>query len=368
MSFQGKIMVGDGSLIVNVDNKSYQVTKEHPMYDKLFDAYRDDDSDTFVSLYDVKQCVEKYVSVDSNQNSTGVVVNGEDIYYNGVKLNNAVVETIRSMMHSGLKFDYMVKFLENAIQSNSMRVVNELFDFLQVCKCTITEDGCFLAYKSVRNDYMDKHSGKFKNEIGAEMRMPKFQVDDNCNNACSHGFHVGALEYAGPGGWYNDSNDKVLIVKVNPADVVSVPRDHSFMKLRTCAYTVVGEFQGVLQSSVYSGKVKDNYSQPKTTDVKLRKLEPSEMVVDGIYKAVYRRSSHVTQRYFLVLEKYDDHVIVELLDPEDCAGATRWFNFEYLEDIYSWNGDYDDLQEDDEDEYDDYEDEYGEYDDYDNYW
>ena len=39
---------------------------------------------------------------------------------------------------------------------------------------------------------------------------------------------------------------KVVIVKVNPKDVVSVPHDCNCQKLRTCAYTVVAEHIGTL--------------------------------------------------------------------------------------------------------------------------
>jgi hypothetical protein len=35
------------------------------------------------------------------------------------------------------------------------------------------------------------------------------------------------------------SGDTLLLVKVNPKDVVSIPADHSGQKLRSCAYTIL---------------------------------------------------------------------------------------------------------------------------------
>ncbi|MDQ2739570.1 MAG: hypothetical protein M3Y35_13360, partial [Actinomycetota bacterium] len=51
----------------------------------------------------------------------------------------------------------------------------------------------------------------------------------------AHGLHVGTFEYA------KNFGHKLLICSVNPRDVVSVPRDCGFQKLRTCRYTVLDE-------------------------------------------------------------------------------------------------------------------------------
>lgn len=352
--FQGKIMVGAGDLVATVDNQSYHVTKSHPMYCQLLDAYKNNDADTFTNLCNVKHCMEKYATGEYTGQKTGVEVKGEQVFYNGVELNNAIVETIRTMMQYGLDFQPMVKFLERAIKTNSKRIIDELFKFLQACKCVITEDGCFLAYKSVGKDYRDKYSGRFLNTVGSEMRMDKWKVDDNCNNVCSHGFHVGALAYAGPGGSYNSPGDKVLIVKVAPEDVVSVPIDFSCQKLRTCAYTVVGEFKAELQPSVYSGRVGDDYSQPSTVEHKLVEIDSEDMVVDGVYRAEYYSKSQGSyrQRYFVVLEVHNDWVLVELMAPEENAGGIRRFKLDKLSHVYEWDGnqavdDYDDDEEED---------------------
>lgn len=49
-----------------------------------------------------------------------------------------------------------------------------------------------------------------------------------------------ACNYGAEGG------DRIVIVEVDPADVVSVPTDCSCQKVRTCRYTVVDEFRGEL--------------------------------------------------------------------------------------------------------------------------
>ena len=78
---------------------------------------------------------------------------------------------------------------------------------------------------------------------------------------CSSGLHVGSLSYSGPGGWYNSGDDKIVIVKVNPADAVSVPSDHGASKLRVCKYEVIGEYEKDLDDVYEPSEDLDLYSE-----------------------------------------------------------------------------------------------------------
>ena len=49
----------------------------------------------------------------------------------------------------------------------------------------------------------------------------------------------------------DSSGDRVVIVKVNPKDVVSVPTDCECQKVRTCEYQVIADYEGPLQSIVH---------------------------------------------------------------------------------------------------------------------
>ena len=69
-------------------------------------------------------------------------------------------------------------------------------------------------------------------------------IDDDARVACSHGLHVGSSLTP-----WTFARGKVVIVKVNPKDVVSVPHDCNCQKLRTCAYTAVAEHIGTLETA-----------------------------------------------------------------------------------------------------------------------
>jgi hypothetical protein len=86
--------------------------------------------------------------------------------------------------------------------------------------------------------------GRIYNGVGEHIEVQRNCVDDDRNNHCRPGLHVGSLDYAR--GW---ARGKVVVVKVNPKDVVSVPNDCQCQKLRCCAYTVVSEINTEILSA-----------------------------------------------------------------------------------------------------------------------
>ena len=138
------------------------------------------------------------------------------------------------------------------MKNPSQRAINELYGFLEHGNMPITADGCFIAYKSVRTDFKDVHTGTYDNTPGNVHEMPYEHVDPNCEQHCSTGFHVGSYEYASTFGGGN-----LILVKVNPADAVSVPTDHDAQKLRVCRYEVISLCQGLIQEPTY-GKLEED--------------------------------------------------------------------------------------------------------------
>ena len=358
MSFQGCIVTPD-TMIVNLNNKVYSVTPDHPNAKLLREAYREDDAEAFLAAFDIAKSVETYVEGGENKDS-GITIVGETVYYNGTPINNAVVKTIQQMLADGFSIKPMCNFLDNYMKCESYNTVKYLWDFIKKLNLTITPDGCFLAYKSVSSDYTDKYTGTVDNTPGQKpRRFKRSEVDDNPNNHCSKGYHVGALSYAGPGGWYNNEGDKVIICKVNPVDVICVPDDHSFAKLRCCYYEPVGEFQGELKSSVYSGEVGDDYSAaPAVVDAEEPEVIEADDLLEGeVYTALYMdRDGKSKTRHFLVDDTnyYSDgskSYTVELLEPEEYAGEYRTFRVSGLSKVTEYVGLELDDDEDDENKY-----------------
>jgi hypothetical protein len=112
----------------------------------------------------------------------------------------------------------------------------------------IDPDGDFYAYKAVKEDFTDKHTGKIDNSVGQVVTVRRNMVDDNPDNACSYGLHAGSFNYVRG---FAQLGDNIIIVKINPKDVVSVP-NHNTTKLRCCRYEVTELCEGLLPQTTYS--------------------------------------------------------------------------------------------------------------------
>ena len=229
-----------GNWTVVTDNKSYQFGPSHPEYMSLVECVRSGDATQMVELIDTGSKIENW-SNGSFRFQDGV------LYYVDEQVHSAITNRIVEMIKQNFDVDPILNFLKRLYQNPSYRAIHELYEFLSHKFLPITPEGYFLAYKAVKRDFTDKYSGKMNNSVGEMVSMPRFRVDDNCDIGCSQGLHVGAIDYVKS---YGSAGDKVVICKIDPADVVSVPLDSDHQKLRCCKYEVVGEYDGELLPAV----------------------------------------------------------------------------------------------------------------------
>ena len=249
----------NGSVTLYFNGECLTVATDHPNYNKIIDAIKVADFSNIENLVNVAKAVTSYAG-------NKITIEHGQISYGSFVLHNTLTTRILKMMNEGFKFEHMVKFLENLMQNPSNRAVNETYTFLENYGLPITDDGCFLAYKAVRNNYKDIYSGTLDNAIGSTVSMPRNMVDEVYERDCSTGLHVGALDYVVQYGAFTKgeapgvNGNKLLIVKVNPKDVVSVPKHESFPKMRVAEYVVVSEIKDIvkeLDKVVYTAKATD---------------------------------------------------------------------------------------------------------------
>tara|TARA_R100000700_G_C3154631_1_gene132239 strand:- start:208 stop:1086 length:879 start_codon:yes stop_codon:yes gene_type:complete len=237
------IISGNGTMTIVLNNESHSIGYDHPNYIHIKECLVNNDEESMIPLLNIPESILNYT--DEN-----VTIEAGVLKYKDEEIHNSLTERIMTMMRDGFPFQPMIKFLGNILENPSNRAVQELYSFLEHKNLPITEDGCFLAYKAVDKNYMDKYSGTIDNSVGQSVTMQRRKVDDNCNNGCSDGLHVGALDYVES--YRNEGNeDKVVIVKVNPQDVVSVPTDSECQKVRCCSYEVVADYTGPLKEQVH---------------------------------------------------------------------------------------------------------------------
>ena len=115
-------------------------------------------------------------------------------------------------------------------------------------------------YKKLGTDdstpvYTDYHSRSFKIKIGEPVSMPREKCDAVQENTCSRGLHVAGKS------WLRENyfGSRSLIVLVNPADVVAVPPEDNYGKMRTCAYYPIGIVKRDDEGEIIDENIEDGF-------------------------------------------------------------------------------------------------------------
>lgn len=231
----------------------------HTEYEELAEHLRgaEHDPDTIENLANREVFVSKKV-VGVN----GVEVKNGSVYYNGEPIHSTLTEKLLRLLDEGFDITPWVRFLSNLMQNPSYRSRESLYDFLEHFNAPITPEGNFIAFKRIRQDWTDVHTGKFDNRVGTTVSMPRHMVDDDNRRTCSAGLHVCADEYLS--GFATGSNYRTVVVEVCPSNVVSVPYDYNFSKMRCCEYKVLaeidsGQIDDILDDEIYSYDTYDEY-------------------------------------------------------------------------------------------------------------
>jgi len=222
-----------------------QVTHGHPNFHKIRKAVLEENYEEAIRMMDIKHSIENA--------SDEVTVNGNDVMYKGHKVNMTVAKTLVGMISEGLKdITPWTKHIELLMQNPNSKSREELYDFLSYKGLPIDENGYVYGYRGVDSQLWSLSgntqtivlqgttdvNGKILNAIGATIEVDRGSVDGDRDRGCSNGLHIGSFDYAKS---WAGSNGRVILVKFNPKDAVSVPSDCEFQKLRVCKYEVVKE-------------------------------------------------------------------------------------------------------------------------------
>lgn len=246
--FQGK------NIVVAINGVPHTIAETHGNYNVVKQALRDKDWALVSEIVEPRKAITKY------SDGRVAILDDDTVTLDGKPFNNALVKRLIAMFNDGLPIEPMVRFIENLNDNPNKASVAELYLFLESNSLPLTSDGHFLAYKKVQDDYMDCYTGKISNAVGQVVSMPREQVNADRHQTCSVGLHFCAYGYLS-----SYTGARIMVLKINPRDVVSIPSDYSNQKGRACRYEVVDEIKleqaGRLDSDVLSTKtVADNMS------------------------------------------------------------------------------------------------------------
>ena len=239
-------ILSENSLTIFLDGKPHTLRKDHVNFNLARKAILDGETEKLADLVDVQRAVEDFVQGD-------IEVKDEIVYYKGHRLHGVVVDKLLEMLRAGLKDSAPITNFIARLQANpSANSVAELYTFLGYRNLATTPEGKVLGYKGVQSDYWSSTGNadtivvqgetnerhQILNKVGTTIEVARRCVDDNKDNHCSFGLHIGSYDYANQ--WAGE-NGKLLVVEFDPADAVSVPTDCDFQKLRVSKYNVIGD-------------------------------------------------------------------------------------------------------------------------------
>lgn len=279
-------IVGNTAIIV-VGGRTFNLNDTHPAWKQVVAKLRKYDYEGLEAILDVRKAVEVF--------SDGLVVITDDgeLAYDGKPLHSVLAKRIVGDFKKGFDVKALVAFLHRVEENPSKTAREELYLWLETSKLPFTPDGHFLAYKKVRGDYKDIYSGKFDHSIGTTLAMPREKVDPDRNRTCSYGFHFCSLDYLNH--YSSCANDRVVIVKVDPANVVAIPSDYQNQKGRATGYTVVAEFDGWVANS------------GREWDEELPEVpEDDQILVDFLVTVTAIDDNNVPQKLVIQVEAYNE--------------------------------------------------------------
>jgi hypothetical protein len=260
------------------NGKNVIINSDDIRFEKVKAAIKDKDWTLLDKIITIPKYIAKYT-----QGLVSVYEN--EIYYNGVICHNAVTKKILQFAKENYPFEYLVKFLHKLMLNPSSESREQLYSYIELYKFPITENGDFLAMKAVRPDYLDLYSGKISNKPGLSVIIDRDKCDSNSDLGCSYGLHAGNIDYIKS---YGKSNDRVILVEINPKDVVSCPKDSSYQKLRVCAYNIIEDLGRVAEVTPFVKEAVETNSNKNPEKEQVLDLKQEEMVdvvsADKAYK------------------------------------------------------------------------------------
>jgi hypothetical protein len=294
-------IMGRDSITVMCEGVTHTVQKDHVNYVALQAAIREQRWVDVPDLVTPVKAVQNFVDATQGE----IQIQDGEVLHQGVPVHNSVADRILTMVRDGFDAQPLMRFLAKLLSNPSKTAVTELYDWLAGTSLPITEDGDFIAYKKVSDNYYDLYSGQVLNKPAALMpeselcefpkvmkdvrveivngetvlHMPRNQVDDCRDRTCSQGLHFCSLSYLPS---YHGGRGRVLLVRINPADVVSIPSDYNFAKGRAWRYTILREHDEGESTEAFDTPVVTTRGDEtsRTTSTKAAQVSTQVMGVD----------------------------------------------------------------------------------------
>jgi len=229
------VIYRNDEILITLNGMPYIVTYDDARYNDVFEMLKTNNFEGLRQLLSIKHKGEK---IKNELTALGInCINGQYTYKNN-PITMDLSKYLADAIDRNVSIEPIVKFISKLFNNPNYSTRQQLFTFMQKNGMPINHDGCFFAYKVVRSDYMDKYSNTMNNSPGNKLEVTWDEVDTNPNVTCSRGLHCCSIEYCDS---FYSPGDRLICVKVDPADVGTVPTDYNGSKLRSRAYEVLSD-------------------------------------------------------------------------------------------------------------------------------
>lgn len=248
--------------------------------------------------------------------SERVALDGNALLFDGKPVNGILADTVVRHHAEGRSLQPIVNFMENLADNVTERSRNELFRWLTKEQLRIDDEGYVIGFRGLRADRHSQHSGgayvlsaedrargrdrgtwvdgHVPNYVGSVVSLPRHAVDSDSGTDCSYGLHVGSEQYARTWG----DSDTTIVVRVHPADVVSVPEQDA-QKMRVCRYEVLSD----LNEDV------DHEPAINPADARIPSIHFTNEVLDRTIPGPFRKSMNRTQRFITRIRRREETTV-----------------------------------------------------------
>lgn len=247
-NFPWPYLLTDDTFSVFLQSGTFSIDRTATHWDRIVSAVNGTDpvatEDELIGLISAVSALEEGLKSVYGTTEGAITVENGTLFWNDQRIDNSISAKFMDLYREGFSTEGFVRFAEKVYSNPWMGAREELYPWLEACELPIFPDGDIMAYKRVNPDYTDCHTSTIDNHIGRVITMDRNEVDQNRRELCSTGLHFCSKHYLS--GFHPGS--PVMLIKINPADIVSVPYS-SQGKGRCSRYEVIGE---IPQDEVYT--------------------------------------------------------------------------------------------------------------------
>lgn len=217
----------------------------------------------------VNEIVENKKVIEGATKSNILTFKGDAVYWEDVSQLSMPKELVQAVIdaenaNDEIRLETYKNFWTLMSLNPDEKCRLNLFWFLNKNGLVISRCGFFVAYRNVEKHkdyteenpiYTDNYTKTFTIKIGDMVTMNRKKCDSRQDVTCSSGLHLGARTWLKA----NYCGTQGLVCLCNPAEVVAVPHQDHYGKLRTCAYLPIAKAEFDSHGDVIPYDKKDGF-------------------------------------------------------------------------------------------------------------